>query len=118
MKKFIPTRLAEIVFALIMGYFGAFHFRYGSGMQGIPDYMPGSPKIWAYLAGAGFAFAAIAILLNTFKTLACYLLAAMLIIFVLMLHVPQVIKDGNLYQLLKDTGLAMAAIIIGNNSKK
>lgn len=117
MKKFIPTRLAEIVFALIMGYFGAFHLRYGAGMQGVPEYMPGSPKIWVYTVGVGFALAAIAILLNTFKTLACYLLAAMLMVFIITLHVPQVIKDGNLYQLLKDAGLAMAAIIIGNNSK-
>jgi uncharacterized membrane protein YphA (DoxX/SURF4 family) len=100
-----------------MGYFGAFHLKYGAGMQGVPDYMPGSSSIWAYTAGVGFAFAAIAILLNKFKTLACYLLAAMLMVFVFTLHVPQVIKDGNLYQLLKDTGLAMAAIIIGNGTK-
>jgi len=42
----------------------------------------------------------------------------MLFVFILTLHVPQVIKDGNMYQLLKDAGLAMTAIIIGNNSKK
>ena len=61
--------------------------------------------------------AAIAILINKFKTLACYLLAIMFLIFILTMHVPQVMRDGNLYQLLKDAGLAMAAIMIGNNSK-
>ena len=118
MKKFIPTRLAEIIYALIMAYFGAFHLKYGATIKGVPEYMPGNEKIWVYLAGIVFLIAAIAIILNKFKTLTCYLLAVMLIVFVLMLHVPQVMRDGNLYQLLKDVGLAMAAIIIGNNTSK
>lgn len=118
MKKFFPTRLAEIIFALIMGYFGAFHLKYGTGIKGVPDYMPGNETIWVYIVGIGFGLAAIAILINKLKTLACYLLAAMMMIFVLTLHIPQVINDGNLYQLLKDTGLAMAAIMIGNNTRK
>lgn len=118
MKKIIPNRIAEIIYALIMAYFGAFHLKYGATIKGVPEYMPGNEKIWVYLAGIVFLFAAIAILINKFKTFACYLLAAMLLVFILTLHVPQVIRDGNLYQLLKDAGLAMAAIIIGNNSSK
>lgn len=118
MKKFIPTRLAEIIFALIIGYFGAFHMKYGATIKGVPEYFPGNGTIWVYIVGIGFGLAAIAILINKFKTLACYLLAAMFLVFILTLHVPQVMRDGNLYQLLKDAGLAMAAIIIGNNTKK
>lgn len=118
MKKFFPTRLAEIIFGLIMAYFGVFHLKYGTGIKGVPDYLPGDETIWVYIVGIGFGLAAVAILINRFKTLACYLLAAMMMVFVLTLHIPQVLKDGNLYQLLKDTGLAMAAILIGNNTRK
>ncbi len=116
MKKFFPTRLAEILFALVIGTFGALHLKYGGGAKAVPDYMPGSDTMWMYIAGAGFALAAIAILINKFKTLACYLLAVMLLVFVFTIHLPFVLNGGDLYQLLKDTGLAMAAIIIGNRT--
>ena len=118
MRSLFPTRLAEILFALVMGYFGILHFRNGDIMSGmIPDFMPADGKIWIYITGASFLAAALAILINRFKTLACYLLAIMLLIFVFTLHLKPAM-DGNAGQLLKDAGLAMAAIIIGNSKKK
>ena len=117
MKKIIPTRFAEIIFALVMGAFSALHLRYGGSGEGVPSFMPGNPGIWMYVAGAGFGLAAIAILLNIFKTPACYLLAAMLLVFVFTIHLPGSLRGASHYQLLKDIGLAMAAIIIGNGNK-
>ncbi len=117
MKKFIPTRIAEIIFALVIAYFGIMHIRYGNPESGVPSYMPGTATVWMYVTGAGFIAAAIAIIINKFKTLGCYLLAAMLIVFIITIHLEGALKKGDLYQLLKDVGLAMAAIIIGNNSK-
>ena len=117
MKKIIPTRFAEIIFALVIGAFGALHLKYGGGAKGsVPSFIPGDDAMWMYITGAGFALAAIAILINKFKRLACYLLAVMLLVFVFTIHFPAALK-GDYYQLLKDIGLAMAAIIIGNNSK-
>jgi uncharacterized membrane protein len=118
MKKIIPTRLAEMIYALVMGFFGVSHFMNADKMSGmIPGYMPGDGKIWIYITGTALIAAALAILLNTFKTPACYVLAAMLLIFVFTLHL-QPAMDGNPGQLLKDTGLAMAAIIIGNGASR
>ena len=118
MKSFFPTRLAEIIYALIMGFFGVAHFMNADKMSGmIPDYMPGDGKIWIYVTGAAFIAAALAIIINKFKTPACYLLALMLLVFVFTLHL-QPAMDGNPGQLLKDTGLAMAAILIGNRASK
>ena len=117
MKKIIPTRFAEIIFALVMGAFAAIHLRYGGSGEGVPSFMPGNPGIWRYVAGTGFALAAIAILLNTFKTLACYLLAAMLMVFIFTIHLPGSLNGASHDQLLKDIALAMAAIIIGNGTK-
>lgn len=116
MKKIFPTRFAEILFAFIMGFFGVMHFMNADIMSGmIPEYMPGDGKIWVYLTGAVLLVAALAILINKLKTIACYLLAAMLLVFVFTLHL-QPAMDGNPGQLLKDSGLAMAAIIIGNRT--
>lgn len=116
MKSIIPTRVAEMLFALAIGAFGVQHFMHADMMGGmVPDYMPGGGKIWIYITGGALIAAALAILINKFKRIACYLLAVMLLIFVFTLHLKPAM-DGNMGSLLKDTALAMAAIIIGNNS--
>jgi putative oxidoreductase len=115
MKAFIPSRAAEIIFAFVIGYFGVNHFLNAEAMGGIvPAYMPGSGTIWVYITGTGLVLAAIAILTGIQKALACYLLAAMLIIFVFTLHIKHFSENpGNA---LKDTAMAMGAILIGNRS--
>ena len=119
MKSLIPTRIAEMLYALIIGFFGVGHFMKTDDMKGfIPDFMPADPKIWVYVTGAGLVLAAIAILINKFKTLACYLLAAMLLVFVFTLHLKPAIDNGDMGKLLKDAAMAFAAIIIGNNTSK
>lgn len=118
MKSIIPTRIAEMLYALAIGTFGVGHFMHADeAMHAVPGYMPADPKIWVYVTGAGLVLAAIAILINQFKMVACYLLALMLLIFVFTLHLKPAM-EGNMGNLLKDTALAMAAIIIGNNSPK
>jgi putative oxidoreductase len=119
MTKLVPTRLAEIGYGLTMAAFAVLHLKYGGGVKdSVPSYFPGEDSTWMYVTGACFGLAAIAIILNKFKTLACYLLAAMLIVFILTIHLPFSLKGGNHYQLLKDAALAMGAIIIGNNTSK
>ena len=81
MKSFFPTRLAEIIYALVMGIFGVLHFMNADTMSGmIPEFMPADGKIWIYITGAAFIAAALAIIINKFKTPACYLLALMLLV--------------------------------------
>lgn len=118
MKSPLATRLAEILFASAIGFFGVLHFRNVDIMSGmIPDFMPGDGKVWIYITGAGLIAAALAIIINKLRRPACYLLAIMLLIFVFTLHLQPAL-DGNPGSLLKDTALAMAAIIIGNRSSK
>lgn len=116
MKSPLLTRLAEIIFALAIGYFGVLHFQNVDMMSGmVPDSLPGDGKLWIYLTGGCLMAAALAIIINKLKTPACYLLAFMLLIFVFTLHL-QPAMDGNPGSLLKDAALAMAAIIIGNRT--
>ena len=118
MKALFPTRFAEIIYALVLLVFAYNHFTNADTMAAyIPDYMPGGGSIWVYITAAALALAAIAIISGIQKTLACYLLAAMLLIFVFTLHLKPAM-DGNMTSLLKDTTMAMAAIIIGNNGAK
>jgi putative oxidoreductase len=118
MKSPLATRLAEIIFALAMGFFGVLHFRNVDVMSGmIPEYMPGDGKVWIYITGGCLIASALAIIINKLKRPACYLLAIMLLIFVFTLHLQPTL-DGNPGSLLKDTALAMAAIIIGNRTSK
>jgi uncharacterized membrane protein YphA (DoxX/SURF4 family) len=115
MKALIPSKAAEIIFALLIAYAGiAWHFmNAGALAEGIPDYMPGDATIWVYITGAGFVLAAIAIITGIQKTFACYLLAAMLIVFVFTKHIVD--NEG---AMIKDLAIAMGAILIGNRNAK
>lgn len=116
MKSLFPTRFAEIIYGFTMGYFGVMHFMNADMMSSmIPDYMPADGTIWIYITATALIAAALAIITNILKKPACYLLALMLLIFVFTLHLKPAM-DGNAGSLLKDLGLAMAAIIIGNGA--
>jgi putative oxidoreductase len=116
MKAFIPSKVAEIIFALIIGYFGVMHFKNAGMMKGyVPAYMPGGGEIWVYVTGAALILAAIAIIIGIQKTSACYLLAALMLVFVVTLHIKNFSTDPS--GTLKDAAIAMAAILIGNGSK-
>jgi len=84
--------------------------------------MPKS-NLWVYIPGAAFILAAIAFLSNKMVKTAAYLLAALLIIFVLTIHLPGFlnagdaeVRQGALINLLKDTAIAAFALHIGANS--
>ncbi|MEI9807153.1 MAG: DoxX family protein [Bacteroidota bacterium] len=116
MKAFIPSKLAEVIFALIIAYFGYWHFAHADTMgKGVPYFIPGPGSLWIYITGAAFLLAAIGILTDIKKTLACYLLAAMLLVFVFTIHFKYF--NTNPSGALKDVAIAMCALIIGNNKK-
>ena len=116
MKQIISSRVAAIIYALAIAAFGILHFMSANEMKTmLPDYIPGGAGI-IYLTGTCLLAAAIAIIIEKQKRLACYLLAAMLLIFGFTLHLrPSFTTTSTLF--LKDAAMAMAAILIGNNSK-
>lgn len=117
MKQIVPSRVAAILYGLIIAGFGVLHFATAQNMQSLlPDYIPGGTAI-IYLTGTCLIAAAIAILIEKKVKLACYLLALMLLIFGFTLHLrPSFTTTFTLF--LKDAGMAMAAILIGNNYSK
>jgi uncharacterized membrane protein len=117
MKNLIPTHIARILFGFVMIVFGLFHFLLGEKMAGaIPSFLPGG-VIWVYVTGIALGAAGLAFVLEQKMKLAGYLLAVMLVAFIVLVHAPKMGTDPNaIGQMLKDLGLAMGAILIANAS--
>jgi putative oxidoreductase len=117
MKNFIPTHIARILFGFVIIVFGLFHFLLGEKMAGaVPSFLPGG-VIWVYITGLALAAGGLAFVLEQKMKLAGYLLALMLVLFIVLVHVPKVGEDPNaIGQILKDLGLAMGAVLIANVS--
>jgi putative oxidoreductase len=118
------SRIGTILYALVIGFFGVNHFVNAPGMQNtVPSFVPGG-IFWVYLFGAALIAASISFLTGKQTKLAGLLLALFLILIVLTVHLPAVMRTPSgapvslsLINLVKDTGLAGAALIIaGKNS--
>ena len=113
------SKVGTIFYALVIGFFGINHFLNGTGMQKmVPSFLPGG-VVWVYFTGACMVAAAIAFLINKQTRLAGLLLALFLLLIVLTVHLPAVLHapDSNarrfpMTNLIKDTGLAAAAILV------
>ncbi len=124
MTQPIVSRISVIILGIVMIVFGVYHFMAPQALMGyVPDFLPGG-IIWVYFAGAAFILAAIAFITHKQVKLAGYLLALLLLIFVLTIHLPNVLhagstdmKQAEFVNLLKDTALAAFALYIGSNAR-
>lgn len=117
-------RIGIVLYALVIGFFGVNHFLNGTGFQNaIPGFIP-YHIFWVYLSGAALILASIALLTGRKTKVAGLFLAVFLIIVVLTIHLPALLHtDGTplvsiaLTNLVKDTGLAGAALMIAGSEK-
>ena len=113
--------IGKILFCIPFLAFGIMHLMSGNQMAGmVPAYFPGG-VVWIYITGLAEILAAISILSGKQTKLATLLLAVMLIIFVLTIHLPGMSDPATqqmaMSGLLKDLGLAGAALMLSANSK-
>ncbi len=121
----IVSRLAIYLLSVILILFGLFHYKYPYDLLVyVPDFLPGGIT-WAYVVGTAFILAGISFITNNFVKVAGYLLAAMLIFFVLTIHLPNSMNAGApemrqmaLINLLKDTAIAAFALHIAAGAYK
>ena len=107
------------MYALVIGFFGINHFLNGTGFQNtVPSFIPGG-IFWVYLTGAALIAASISFLTGKLTKVAGLFLAIFLIIIVLTIHLPALMRTTGsptvsiaLTNLIKDTGLAGAALMI------
>lgn len=114
MKVLIPTKAAIVLFGLIFIYAGINHMQHGPQMASFVPVPGGS--FWIYFTGAAMVAAGIAFCIGKPARIAGYLLALLLIIYIIAVHIPSYMS-GRLdasSNILKDLGLAAAAIIIAN----
>jgi uncharacterized membrane protein YphA (DoxX/SURF4 family) len=91
LSKLIP--IGTPVYALAIISYGIDHFLYGRGAADyIPSWIPGH-IFWIYFAGVALLAAGIAILLNILRRPAAFLLGAMILIWVIILHIPKAITS-------------------------
>ena len=101
----------KYLLAIPMAVFGIFHFLNGSAMAGMVP-IPGG-VIWVYLTGAALIAAAVAILIDKKAKLASFLLAALLLVFVLTIHLKGAMGGDQMAMasLLKDLAIAGGALV-------
>ncbi len=123
--------LGRLLFALPFLVFGVGHFQNASRMAGlVPAWLPGG-QTWVYVTGAGLVAAGVAIVVRRFDRLAAFLLAVLLLAFVVTIHLPAylgpvapdpapgaLLKNMSFAGIFKDAGLAGAALIVAATPRK
>jgi uncharacterized membrane protein len=85
--------IARYAFAISMPMFGIVHTLYPTFVAAwIPHWIPGPAIFWVYFTAAAFCAAGLAILTGVLSQLAACLFAAMLSSWVLILHIPRVLR--------------------------
>jgi putative oxidoreductase len=108
--------IGRILFAIPFGIFGVNHFLMTNVFAGmLTSFVPGG-GFTILLTGIALIAACISILINKYIKLSCILLAAMLLIFIVLIHIPQLFDASKsmmaLENLLKDTSLMGGALMV------
>ena len=115
----IISRIAIYLLSVVLIVFGIFHFMYPRDLLVyVPVSLIGGIK-WAYVVGAAFILVGLSFMTNQYVKFTGYLLAALLIIFILTIHVPNYLHAGAkemqqmaLVNILKDTAIMCFALHI------
>ena len=115
----IISRIAIYILSVVLIIFGVFHF---VNPRDLLVYVPLSLVggiTWAYIVGAAFILVGLSFLTNQFVKFTGYILAAMLVIFILTIHLPNYQHAGDrdmrqmaLINILKDTAIMGFALHI------
>jgi uncharacterized membrane protein len=108
----IVSRIAIYLLSIVLIIFGIFHYKYPYDLLVyLPGFLPGG-AFWVYLTGTAFILVGISLLVNKYVKIASYLLAFILLIFILTIHIPNAINAGDatfrqiaLINVLKDTAI-------------
>ncbi|HEY2465911.1 MAG TPA: DoxX family protein [Steroidobacteraceae bacterium] len=104
-------RIARVSFGICLIYYGlAHHFYLANTTSMVPAWLPPNPTFWAYATAAGHVAAGIAIILGIYARLAAILLAAMFIVFAILVHVPRIITLSHTHMSWAENAVNLALI--------
>ncbi len=123
MTQRLISRIAIWILAIIMIIFGVYHFQQPrSLLEYVPGNLPGGINS-VYVVGAAYILAAIAFISNKFVKVVGYLLAALLLLSVIMIHLPIYNEAGTndtrqvaFIAILKDLAIAAFALHIAGSA--
>ena len=123
MTQRLISKIAIYLLSAIMIIFGIYHFQQPRSMLVfVPDNLPGGIT-WVYVVGVAFILAAVSFITGKFVKITAYLLAALLIVFVLTVHLSNYreagdaeMKQNAFIQILKDLALAAFALHIAGSA--
>jgi|GEM_PF-233121 len=110
--------VGRILYALPLIGFGLGHLLAGAEMGGmVPAWVPGGGTFWIYCTGVALIAGSLAIITGVMGRLAALLVAALLLLFVLTLHLPGWLEGGpnaimSRMSLYKDLAMAGGALVI------
>ena len=109
--------IGRILFALPFGIFGLNHFLMVDFFTGMLTSFISGTGFTVLLTGVFLILVSISIIIRKYTRLACFLLSALLLIFILTIHVPSLFEGGEgakmaLMQLLKDTSLMGGSLLL------
>lgn len=115
----VVTRVAIFMLSAVLIVFGIFHFLYPRDLLVyVPLWLVGG-IVWAYIVGTAFILVGLSFLTNQYVKFTSYLLAALLIFFILTIHLPNFLNAGDkemrqfaLINILKDTAITGFALHI------
>ena len=108
----IVSRIAIYMLSVVLIIFGVFHFLYPHDLfVYVPVFLVGG-IVWAYIVGSVFILVGISFLTNQYVKFTSYLLTALMVLFILTIHVPNYLDAGNrdmqmaaLINILKDAAI-------------
>ncbi len=115
------TGLGKYLFAIPFIIFGVMHLINASSMTAMVS-LPGG-VVWVYVSGLAMLLAGVAILIGRKDSVATFLLGMLLLIYALLIHLPNVINTQgsdaiSMMNLLKDTALAGAAFVYSRSAAR
>ena len=111
--------LGRILFALPFGVIGLHHFFVIDFYMGLlTSFIPGG-GFTIVLTGALLVAACISIIANRYVEISCFVLAGMLLLFIVTIHIPNLLESAEqarfaFMQIIKDTALMGGALIIAS----
>jgi uncharacterized membrane protein YphA (DoxX/SURF4 family) len=109
------TGLGRYLFAIPLIIFGVFHFMGANDMDGMMH--PPLGTIGIYLSGAGMLAAGLSVFVGKFDKLAMVLLALLMVIYIVVIHAPNLSNPAAMAQvsILKDLMLAGGALMYAHS---
>jgi uncharacterized membrane protein YphA (DoxX/SURF4 family) len=91
------SKIARVIFGICPIYYGVSHYLYlANTVSMVPAWLPPGQTFWAYATGVAQIAAGIAIIVGVCARPAAMLLAAMYIVFAILVHAPRIIMYSHM----------------------